>query len=177
MSNRQFWSFLNIEFIYTTSFGKMFYKVVCEYNEPTKLEHFKFVDLKKFMQFVCVFTKKPKEQHSQLSELRKRFLFKLFDLDSNEEIDRLEFRNFLTAFLEMILSCNFENEIIQNKLKNLRVEVSNIHLIEKALDQYVEEIYNNTYDGYVMTYEEWEKWISKIDGIDEIDDFIGSLIQ
>jgi len=175
MSNRQFWSFLNLEFVYTTSFGKIFYKVVCEFNEPTKLEHFKFMDLKKFIQFVCVFTKKPKDENSPLSELRKKFLFRLFDLDNSEEIDKLEFRNFLTAFLEMILTCNFENEIIQNKIKILRAEVSNINLIEKSLDQYVEEVYNNTYDGYVMTYDEWEKWISTIDGIEEIDNFVGSL--
>jgi len=175
MSNRQFWSFLNLEFIYTTTFGKLFYQNICEFNEPAKLEYLKFMDLKKFMQFVCIFTKKPKEEDSPLKDLRKKFVFRLFDIDFSEEVDKLEFRNFLTAFLEMILICNFENDAIQNKIKNFRLEASNMNLIEKALDQYVEEIYNNTYDGNVMTYEEWERWIISIDGIDEIDNFIGSL--
>lgn len=175
MSNRQFWSFLNLEFIYTTTFGKTFYQTICEFNEPTKLEFMKFMDLKKFMQFVCIFTKKPREDEALFSDLRKKFVFRLFDIDNSEEIDKLEFRNFLTAFLEMILTCNFENETIQNKIKHLRSEATNVQLIEKALDQYVEEVYNNTYDGYVMTYEEWEKWISSIDGINEIDNFVGSL--
>lgn len=135
------------------------------------------MDLKKFMQFVSIFTKKPNSNQFVYRDLRKKFVFRLFDLDNSEEIDKLEFRNFLTAFLEMILTCNFENEIIQSKIKHLRSEASNVQLIEKALDQYVEEVYNTTYDGYVMTYEEWEKWISSIEGIDEIDNFIGSLIN
>jgi Ca2+-binding EF-hand superfamily protein len=175
MSNRQFWSFLNLEFIYTTTFGKIFYQIICEFNEPTKLEYMKFLDLKKFMQFVSIFTKNLTDHLGHSLDLRKKFLFRLFDIDNSEEVDKLEFRNFLTAFLEMILTCNFENETIQNKIKHLRSEATNVQLIEKALDQYVEEVYNNTYDGYVMTYEEWEKWIVSIEGIYEINKFIGSL--
>jgi Ca2+-binding EF-hand superfamily protein len=175
MSNRQFWNFLNLEFVYNTTFGKIFYQNICEFNEPNKLDYLKFMDFNKFLQFICIFTKKPKESNSPLKEIRKKFVFRMFDNDNNQEIERLEFRNFLGSFLELIVSCNFENEILQNKIKNLKSESFNMNLIEKALDQYVEEVYNKTYDGYLMTYEEWEKWITSIDGIDEIENFIGSL--
>ena len=173
MSNRQFWSFLNLEFIYSSTFGKIFYQNICDFTENPKSEYLRFLDIKKFFHFVAIFTKK--SNHPQMINIRKKFVFRLFDSDNNEEVDKLEFRNFITAFLEMILTCNFENEIIQNKIKSLRMEASNIQLIEKALDQFVDEIYNNTYDGYVMTYEEWDKWISSVDGISEINEFIGKL--
>ena len=175
MSNRQFWSVLNLEFIYSTTFGKLFYQNICELNENAKLDYLKFMDFNKFIQFVGIFTKKLPGDMSV--DLRKKFVYRLFDLDNNEEIDRLEFRNFINAFLEMILLCNFENDTIQSKIKNIRMETSNIQMIEKSLDQYVDEVFTNTYDGYVMIYEEWERWISSVDGIIEIVTFQGKLMK
>lgn len=57
MSNRQFWSFLDLEFIYNTTFAKIFYKTACEFNDNSKLEYIKFMDYPKFLQFVAIFTK------------------------------------------------------------------------------------------------------------------------
>jgi hypothetical protein len=57
MSNRQFWSFLDLEFIYQTNFAKYFYKTACDFNENTKLDYLKFMDYPKFIQFVAIFTK------------------------------------------------------------------------------------------------------------------------
>lgn len=167
-----------MEFVYNTTFGKIFYQNICEFNENAKSEYLKFLDLKKFITFVAVMTKRNNKDNTiSMQEFRKRFAFRLFDTDNNEEIDRLEFRNFVTAFLEMILTCNFENETIQNKIRILKQEASsNMHLVEKALDQYVDEIYNTTFDGYVMTYDEWDRWISSVDGINEINGYFRELI-
>lgn len=177
MSNRQFWSILNLEFIYNTTFGKLFYQTICELNENSKLDYLKFLEFNKFLQFVGIFTKKFPGNSNITIELRKKFVFRLFDLDNNEEIDKLEFRNFINAFLEMILICNFDDENIQGKINSIRKEAStNLSILEKSLDQYVEEVYSNiTYDGYVMTYEEWDRWISAVDGIIEIVTFQGRL--
>ena len=57
MSNRQFWSFLDLEFIYNTTFAKYFYITACEFNEMNKLDYIKFMDYQKFLQFVAIFTK------------------------------------------------------------------------------------------------------------------------
>ncbi len=57
MSNKQFWSFLDLDFIYNTTFAKLFYKCACDFNDNTKSDHIKFMDYAKFIQFVAIFTK------------------------------------------------------------------------------------------------------------------------
>ena len=57
MSNKQFWSFLDLDFIYNTTFAKLFYKCACDFNDNTKSDHIKFMDYSKFIQFVAIFTK------------------------------------------------------------------------------------------------------------------------
>ena len=107
MSNRQFWSYLNLEFIYKTTFGKLFYQTVCEFGENSKNDYLKFLDYDKFLQFIGIFTKIfPSSKNVSTRNLRKKFVYRLFDLDNNDEIDKLEFRNFINAFIEMILICN-----------------------------------------------------------------------
>ena len=107
--------------------------------------------------------------------MRLKFIFRIFDNDCSEEIDRLEFRNVITSFIEMILQCKFDSEGIQEKIKTLQIESQNPSLIEKVLDLYVDEIYSISYTQEYLTYEEWEKWIKSIDGIENILNFNGML--
>lgn len=108
--------------------------------------------------------------------MRLTFLFKVFDGDNSDEIDRLEFRNSITTFVEMILSCKFDSEGIQEKIRNLNNEASNASLMEKVLDQYVDEVFNiYSYNGEILSYEEWSKWIYSFAGIDKILDYVGIL--
>jgi hypothetical protein len=111
-----------------------------------------------------------------LKELRLRFIFKLFDPDMSDEVDRLEFRNVITSFVEMILNCKFDNEFVQEKIRSLSLEASNVNVMEKVLDVYVDDIYNTySYSGEILTYDEWCKWLYSINAIDKILDFTGSL--
>ena len=57
MSNRQFWSFLDLEFIYNSIFAKFIYMTACEFNDNSKSDYIKFMDYQKFLQFVAIFTK------------------------------------------------------------------------------------------------------------------------
>ena len=176
ISNRQFWSFLDMEYIYNTTFAKMFYKAACNYLDNNKLDYLKFMDYKKFIQFISIFTKSGKlANKSDLKILRIKFIFQIFDVDGSEEVDRLEFRNVITSFLEMILLCKFESEAIQEKVNLLNENSHKINLIEKVLDVFVDEIYNSSYSQEHLTYDEWEKWIKKIKGIENVFDFTGSL--
>lgn len=173
MSNRQFWAYLGLEFIYKTTFGKLFYQNICEIDEDSKLDYLKFLDFEKFLKFVAIFTKTFKDNPEQTKNLRKKFVFRLFDVDNNEEIDKLEFRNFVNAFIELILGCNFDNKEIQDKKDEIINSVSNLsrieESIEKSIDAYVDDVFSgNTFDGYVMTYGEWEGWINQVEGIKEI---------
>jgi len=72
----------------------------------------------------------------------------------------------------MILSCRFDNEMLQEKIKYLNSESSNISLMEKVLDSFVDEIFNTfSYSGEVLTFEEWEKWFRSIKLSDKIINF------
>jgi len=111
-----------------------------------------------------------------LNNLRLKFIFRIFDSDDGGEIDKLEFRNILTSFVELILICKFDNEGIQEKIRNLNNDTQNIFIVEKALDLYVEEIFNNySYSGEMLTFDEWEKWIKSLKGLDNILNFSGVL--
>lgn len=108
--------------------------------------------------------------------MRMKLIFTLFDTDNNEEIDRLEFRNIITSFIEMILTCKFDSDGIMEKIRMLNLESSNLSMMEKVLDNYVEEVYNEfSYNGEIMSFEEWQKWLFSINGIDRILDFTSSL--
>ena len=48
MSNRQFWSFLDLQQISNTTFAKLFYKAACDFNDNSKIDHLKFMDRYKF---------------------------------------------------------------------------------------------------------------------------------
>jgi len=189
MSNKQFWSFLDLDFIYNTTFAKLFYKCACDFNDNSKSDHIKFMDYAKFIQFVAIFTKDvvielndktnvltSEKEKIHLTFLRLRFIFKVFDSDNGDEIDKLEFRNILTSFVELILICKFDNEGIQEKIRNLNNDTQNIFIVEKALDLYVEEIFNTySYSGEMLTFDEWEKWVKSLKGLDNILNFSGVL--
>ena len=141
MSNRQFWSFLDLQQISNTTFAKLFYKAACDFNDNSKIDHLKFMDRYKFYQFVAVFTKTDEinknkkvfvkndnegfgddsdsKQNSFATFIKLKFLNSLFDVDNNEEVDRLEFRNFISSFIEMVLSCKFESKPIQEQIENI----------------------------------------------------------
>lgn len=46
-----------MDYIYNTTFAKLFYKAACDFNDNNKLEYIKFMDWFKFIQFVAIFTK------------------------------------------------------------------------------------------------------------------------
>jgi hypothetical protein len=121
MSNRQFWSFLDLQQISNTTFAKLFYKAACDFNDNSKIDHLKFMDRYKFYQFVAIFTKTDEinknknnfikndneafgddsgsKENSFATYIKLKFLNSLFDVDNNEEVDRLEFRNFISSFI------------------------------------------------------------------------------
>ena len=69
MSNRQFWSFLDLQQISNTTFAKLFYKAACDFNDNSKIDHLKFMDRYKFYQFVAIFTKT-----DEINKNRKNFV-------------------------------------------------------------------------------------------------------
>jgi hypothetical protein len=108
--------------------------------------------------------------------MRIRFIFKLFDKDNSDEIDRLEFRNLTTAFVEMILNLKFDSEFVMDKIKALNFESNNVTIMDKVLDQYVDDVYDTySYSGEILTYDEWCKWFLSISGIDKVLDYVGTL--
>ena len=177
MSNRQFWSFLDLDFIYNTKFAKLFYKVCCDFNDNYKLDYIKFMDYPKFIQFVCTFTKMARiDATTTFKDMRTNLIFRLFDPDCNGEVDRVEFRNVITSFIEMILTCRFDSDGVQEKIRSLNQESSNILLMEKVLDNYVDEIYNAfSYNGELMSFEEWQKWVFSLNGFNKILEFTATL--
>ena len=197
MSNRQFWNFLDLGQIANSTFAKLFYKAVCDFNDNTKLDHLKFMDRYKFYQFIAIFTKTNElnqnknlffEDNDKLSEfddedklnsfasyVKLKFINSLFDVDNNDEVDRLEFRNLISSFIEMVLSCKFECGPIQEQINNiLNIDTTggnnNIsQLMEKVLDLYVDEVFSRSYTGETLTFDEWKKWlIDEVVGINEI---------
>ena len=205
MSNRQFWSFLDLQQISNTTFAKLFYKAACDFNDNSKVDHLKFMDRYKFYQFVAIFTKTdeinknkkffvknegdfgddPNSKNNTFATLIKlRFLNSLFDVDNNEEVDRLEFRNFISSFIEMILSCKFESKPIQDQIDNIfKVDVasgiSNIsQLMEKVLDLYVDEVFSRSYTGETLTFDEWKNWLlADVSGINEVLEYSTTIVN
>jgi hypothetical protein len=206
MSNRQFWSFLDLQQISNTTFAKLFYKAACDFNDNSKIDHLKFMDRYKFYQFVAIFTKTDEinknkkyflknesdnfsddpnsKQNSFSTYIKLKFLNSLFDVNNNEEVDRLEFRNFISSFIEMILSCKFESKPIQEQINNIfRIDttsgISNIsQLMEKVLDLYVDEVFSRSYTGETLTFEEWKNWLlSDVPGINEVLDYSTTIIN
>jgi hypothetical protein len=205
MSNRQFWSFLDLQQISNTTFAKLFYKAACDFNDNSKIDHLKFMDRYKFYQFVAIFTKTdeinknkkhfvknendlgddPNSKNNNFASLIKlKFLNSLFDVDNNEEVDRLEFRNFISSFIEMILSCKFESKPIQDQIDNIfKVDVasgiSNIsQLMEKVLDLYVDEVFSRSYTGETLTFDEWKNWLlADVSGINEVLEYSTTIVN
>ncbi len=67
--------------------------------------------------------------------------------------------------------------MLQDKIKYLNSESSNISIMEKVLDSFVDEIFNNySYSGEVLTFEEWEKWFRSINLSEKIINFSASLV-
>ena len=207
MSNRQFWSFLDLQQISNTTFAKLFYKAACDFNDNSKLDHLKFMDRYKFYQFVAIFTKTDainankkefiKNENNEFVDdknklnnfattIKLKFLNSLFDVDNNEEVDRLEFRNFISSFIEMILSCKFESSPIQEQINNIisvggeaSSGVNNIsQLMEKVLDLYVDEVFSRSYTGETLTFDEWKKWLlEEVAGIEEVLDYSTTIVN
>jgi hypothetical protein len=108
--------------------------------------------------------------------MRIKFIFKLFDKDNNDEIDRLEFRNLTTAFVELVLNLKFDSELLNEKIKALNFEANNYTIMDKVLDQYVDDVFDTySYSGEILTYEEWCKWFYSISGIEKVLDYVGTL--
>ena len=206
MSNRQFWNFLDLGQIANSTFAKLFYKAVCDFNDNTKLDHLKFMDRYKFYQFIAIFTKTNElnqnknlffEDNDKLSEfddedklnsfasyVKLKFINSLFDVDNNDEVDRLEFRNLISSFIEMVLSCKFECGPIQEQINNiLNIDTTggnnNIsQLMEKVLDLYVDEVFSRSYTGETLTFDEWKKWlVDEVAGINEILEYSSVIVN
>ena len=206
MSNRQFWSFLDLQQISNTTFAKLFYKAACDFNDNSKIDHLKFMDRYKFYQFVAIFTKTDEinknknnfikndneafgddsgsKENSFATYIKLKFLNSLFDVDNNEEVDRLEFRNFISSFIEMVLSCKFESKPIQEQIENIfKIDVtsgiSNIsQLMEKVLDLYVDEVFSRSYTGETLTFDEWKNWLlTDVSGINEVLEYSTNIVN
>ena len=115
------------------------------------------------------------KENSFATYIKLKFLNSLFDVDNNEEVDRLEFRNFISSFIEMVLSCKFESKPIQEQIENIfKIDVtsgiSNIsQLMEKVLDLYVDEVFSRSYTGETLTFDEWKNWLlTDVSGIKEV---------
>lgn len=117
--------------------------------------------------------------------VKLKFINSLFDSVGNEEIDRLEFRNFMSSFIEMILSSKFECGPIQEQINNiLSIDTSGgtsnlSQLVEKVLDLYVDEVFaHHSYNGEVLTFEEWTNWIyENIAGFEEVLDYSATIVS
>ena len=206
MSNRQFWSFLDLQQISNTTFAKLFYKAACDFNDNSKIDHLKFMDRYKFYQFVAIFTKTDEinknknnfikndneafgddngsKENSFATYIKLKFLNSLFDVDNNEEVDRLEFRNFISSFIEMVLSCKFESKPIQEQIENIfKIDVANgisniSQLMEKVLDLYVDEVFSRSYTGETLTFDEWKNWLlTDVSGINEVLEYSTSIVN
>ena len=60
--------------------------------------------------------------------------------------------------------------------KQLNNDTRDTFIVEKALDLYVEEIFNSySYSGEMLTFDEWEKWAKSLKGFDNILNFSGVL--
>ena len=198
--------FTDLQQISNTTFAKLFYKAACDFNDNSKIDHLKFMDRYKFYQFVAIFTKTDEinknkktfvkneseafgddsnsKQNSFATFIKLKFLNSLFDVDNNEEVDRLEFRNFISSFIEMILSCKFESKPIQDQIDNIfKVDVasgiSNIsQLMEKVLDLYVDEVFSRSYTGETLTFDEWKNWLlADVSGINEVLEYSTTIIN
>ena len=176
MSNRQFWSFLDLQQISNTTFAKLFYKAACDFNDNSKIDHLKFMDRYKFYQFVAIFTKT-----DEINKNKNNFIKndnEAFGDDSGSKENSFAtyiFRNFISSFIEMVLSCKFESKPIQEQIENIfKIDVtsgiSNIsQLMEKVLDLYVDEVFSRSYTGETLTFDEWKNWLlTDVSGIKEV---------
>ena len=105
-------------------------------------------------------------------------------MDNNEEVDRLEFRNFISSFIEMVLSCKFESKPIQEQIENIfKIDIasgiSNIsQLMEKVLDLYVDEVFSRSYTGETLTFDEWKNWLlTDVSGINEVLEYSTNIVN
>ena len=184
----------------------MFYKAACDFNDNSKIDHLKFMDRYKFYQFIAVFTKTDEinknkkvfvkndnegfgddsdsKQNSFATFIKLKFLNSLFDVDNNEEVDRLEFRNFISSFIEMVLSCKFESKLIQEQIENIfKIDIasgiSNIsQLMEKVLDLYVDEVFSRSYTEETLTFDEWKNWLlTDVSGINEVLEYSTNIVN
>ena len=124
------------------------------------------------------------KQNSFATYIKLKFLNSLFDVDNNEEVDRLEFRNFISSFIEMVLSCKFESKPIQEQIENIfKIDVtsgiSNIsQLMEKVLDLYVDEVFSRSYTGETLTFDEWKNWLlTDVSGINEVLEYSTNIVN
>lgn len=191
MSIRSFWKVLGLESVADTAFGKMFYKAACNFNDNRNPNQLQFMTCDKFLQIVAVFTKK-KSLNDNASEfftggkveleedfyqkVRYQFLYTLFDVDNNEELNKIDFRNLISSFLEMVINGKFNNQDIDKEISKIRSAegngVTNIaQIMEDVLDSYVENVFSDSFSGETLTFEDWKKWIdSKILGLGKVMD-------
>ena len=111
MSNRQFWNFLDLGQIANSTFAKLFYKAVCDFNDNTKLDHLKFMDRYKFYQFIAIFTKT-----NELNQ-NKNLFFE--DNDKLSEFDDEDKLNSFASYVKLkFLNSLFDIELIREKYEN-----------------------------------------------------------
>lgn len=202
MSIRSFWKVLGLEQIADTAFAKLFYQAASNFNDNKDPNKLQFMTKEKYFQFVAVFTKTKvlNENESYFIEgvnkndnnpnstfaqdVRLNFLYSLFDVDNNEEVNKIDFRNLISSFLEMILTCKFECAPIQEQINAiLNINTSNgtsstSQLMESVLDSYVEDAFTRSFTGETLTFDEWKKWLfEEIAGIQEILDFSATIVS
>lgn len=128
MSSKNFFKLLSLDAVGNTAFGKIFFRTACNFNETTNPNTIILMDEIKFLQTMAIFTK-PDEINKYANEFCSyssdennndenkdfyntvfyRFLYNMFDIDNNNELSKIDFRNFISAFLEMCLDSQFFN--------------------------------------------------------------------
>lgn len=194
MSIQGFWKVLGLESIADTSFGKIFYRAACTFSDNKNPNQVKFMTEHKFLQILALLTKKnkinsnidnlfegggnsnPEEAKELYMKARYLFLFTLFDVDDSGEISKLDFRNVISSFLELVVNGKYGTKIVDETIGEIiaNKEKKNLaQFLEDVVDTYVDNTFSDySYNGEIMTYDGWKKWIDgKIVGIQKMMDF------
>ncbi|MCQ2818771.1 MAG: hypothetical protein MJ252_16010 [archaeon] len=179
MSIRSFWKVLGLENVAETAFGKLLYQAACNFNDNKNPNQLQFMTEDKFLQIVAIFTKKNEIDYNAgnffegvdeeggarekdfYKKVRFQFLYTLFDVDNNDELNKIDFRNLVSSFLEMVINGKYNNSDIDSEISKIRNAdmggVTNIsQLMEDVLDSYVENVFSDSFSGETLTIDEWK---------------------
>lgn len=193
MSPRNFFNALSLNGLGDTEFGKIFYRNACNFREGHNPNKIVFMDENKFLQTVAILTKEKEiEQNAAnfynysadiINEnlsgfakmVKERFYFKLFDSENNNEVSKVEFRNIISSFLEVLVNGKYNNIYlfdfsdvdlidVYKEIENLKALDKNVinDSLEYVIDNYVDKIFADSINGEYLSFEEWKNWFESI---------------